>query len=94
MLKEVVETPFVWKNLQLLSSTEAQKDVHQLFSIPAGFLLGCLTSLWERKVAFENRMGNYRGKTDFRREERFLEDKEKMQRREEEEKRQECRSHL
>lgn len=82
VLKEVAEMLFGQKSLQLLSCTEATQDVQQLFSVPAVFLPARLTSLWERKavgyMVIENSMGNYKSKTEFGREERLLEDKEKV----------------
>lgn len=70
----------------------------KMFTSSSPFLLvspGILPSPQERKAPIENRMGNYRIKTDFGREERFLDDKEKIKRRMEKEKRQECRrNHL
>ena len=106
MLKEVAEMPFGWKSLQLLSCTEATRDVQQLFSVPAVLLPARLTSPWERKavgyMVIENSMGNYKSKTEFGREERLLEDKEKIRMAEkvwrierQKEKRQDCkRGHL
>lgn len=81
------EMLFGWKSLQLLSYTEAMRDVQQLFSVPAVFLLARLTSPWERKavgyMVIENSMGHYKSKTEFGREGRLLEDKEKVRRVEE-----------
>lgn len=82
VLKEVAEMLFGWKSFQLLSCIEAMRDVQQLFSVPAVFLLARLTSQWERKavgsMVIENSMCNYKSKTDFGTEERLLENKEKV----------------
>lgn len=82
MLKEVAEMLFGWKSLQLPSCIEAMRDVQQLFSVPAVFLVAHLTSQWERKavgyMVIGNSMGNYKSKTEFGTEERLLENKEKV----------------